>query len=186
MTQNTLVITLQFYRLIVVQAEKRKGFKSSKQGDTVIGKNQVMSSNSSKKRGTSPGSGAGGMESSRNLRATKIVKVTPGPASVRGKSPKSPKRAVAKLVRTASEDDGTAVYPAHSSAFLLHTENDTSWRQYSRVGHSNKCKTFVVSWRLFLNREGEDLYRLAISVSRPKCRLKSIPVPTDRRVSVPI
>ncbi|XP_032788806.1 uncharacterized protein LOC116926122 isoform X1 [Daphnia magna] len=130
--KNTLVITLQFYRLIVVQAEKRKGFKSSKQGDTVIGKNQVMSSNSSKKRGTSPGSGAGGMESSRNLRATKIVKVTPGPASVRGKSPKSPKRAVAKLVRTASEDDGTAVYPAHSSAFLLHTENDTSWRQYSR------------------------------------------------------
>lgn len=129
--QNTLVITLQFYRLIVVQAEKRKGFKSSKQGETVIGKNQVMSNNASKKRGTSPGSGA--VDSSRNLRSTKIVKVASGPVSVRGKSPKSPKRAVAKLVRTASEDDGAAVYPAHGSSFLLHTENDTSWRQYSRV-----------------------------------------------------
>lgn len=94
-------------------------------------------SSSSKKRGTSPG-GGGAVDSARNLRGTRVVKVASSSAGAGGrgaKSPKSPKRAVAKLVRTTSEDDGTAVYPspAHSSAFLLHTENDTSWRQYSRV-----------------------------------------------------
>ena len=133
--ENTLVIILQFYRLIVVQAEKRKGLKPK--GEMLTGKSPSQSSNAIKKRGTSPGAG---VDSARNLRGTKIVKVAPS-SSVAGsrgaKSPKSPKRAVAKLVRTASEDDGAAVYPspAHSSAFLLHTENDTSWRQYSRVGY---------------------------------------------------
>lgn len=133
--ENTLVIILQFYRLIVVQAEKRKGLKPKTEMQ-LAGKSLSQSSNAIKKRGASP---AGGVDSARNLRGTKIVKVAPSSsvASSRGaKSPKSPKRAVAKLVRTASEDDGAAVYPspAHSSAFLLHTENDTSWRQYSRVG----------------------------------------------------
>jgi hypothetical protein len=131
-----LVITLQFYRLIVVHAEKRKGFKSSKQGEMMTSKQ--LSSNASKKRGTSPGGGGGGgVDSTRNLRGTRIVKVNPGSVSGGSRGSKlPPKRAVAKLVRTASEDDGAAVYPspAHSGAFLLHTENDTSWRQYSRVG----------------------------------------------------
>ncbi|XP_046656104.1 uncharacterized protein LOC124349488 isoform X2 [Daphnia pulicaria] len=131
--KNTLVITLQFYRLIVVHAEKRKGFKSSKQGEMMTSKQ--LSSNASKKRGTSPGGGGGGVDSTRNLRGTRIVKVNPGSVSGGSRGSKlPPKRAVAKLVRTASEDDGAAVYPspAHSGAFLLHTENDTSWRQYSR------------------------------------------------------
>ena len=103
----------------------------------LIGKNQQLSSNASKKRGTSPGSGAGGVDSTRNLRGTRIVKVNPGSVSGSRGAKLPPKRAVAKLVRTASEDDGAAVYPspAHSGAFLLHTENDTSWRQYSRVGY---------------------------------------------------
>ena len=35
--QNNLVITLQFYRLIIVHAEKRKGFKSSKKGEMLTG-----------------------------------------------------------------------------------------------------------------------------------------------------
>ena len=130
MWQNTLVITLQFYRLIVVQAEKRKVLKSTKQPDGSTGKGG--SQTGGKKRGVSPAA----VDSARNLRGTRIVKVasTSSAAGGRGtKSPKSPKRAVAKLVRTASEDDGTVVYPspAHSAAFLLHSENETSWRQYS-------------------------------------------------------
>ena len=102
----------------------------------LIGKNQQLSSNAAKKRGTSPGGGAGGVDSTRNLRGTKIVKVNSGSVSGSRGTKLPPKRAVAKLVRTASEDDGAAVYPspAHSAAFLLHTENDTSWTQYSRVG----------------------------------------------------
>lgn len=133
--QNTLVITLQFYRLIVVHAEKRKGFKSSKKGE---GKSQRLCGNAVKKRGTSPGSGAGGFDSTRNLRGAKVVKVTPAASSVSGiRGTKPPKRVVAKLVRTASEDDGAAVYPspAHSATFLIRAENDMSWRQYSRVGY---------------------------------------------------
>jgi len=89
-----------------------------------------------KKRGVN----SPGVDSVRNLRGTKIVKPVSSSNSTRGaKSPKSPKRATAKLVRTASEDDGTAVYPspAHSAAFLLHSsENETSWRQY-RVRKKN-------------------------------------------------
>ena len=117
--QNTLVITLQFYRLIVVHAEKRKGFKSNKKGEMLTGKSQQL------------------YGSTRNLRAaTKVIKVMTQASSSSGiRGTKSPKRVVAKLVRTASEDDGAAVYPspAHSATFLLRNENDTSWRQYSRV-----------------------------------------------------
>jgi len=123
---------LQFYRLIVVHAEKRKGLKTTKTGE-IQGSNKGSGSqtnNALKKRTVN----SPGVDSVRNLRGTKIVKPVSSSNSGRGaKSPKSPKRATAKLVRTASEDDGTAVYPspAHSAAFLLHSsENETSWRQY--------------------------------------------------------
>ena len=46
-----------------------------------------------------------------------------------------PRRAVGKLVRT---DDGTGTYQSDGgqhSTFLLHSENDPSWKQYSRVRH---------------------------------------------------
>ena len=69
------------------------------------------------------------------------------------RSPKPGKRTVAKLVRTASEDDGAAVYPspAHSSAFLLQTENDPSWRQYSRVSFHGYLAPAAAVFFLFIN-----------------------------------
>lgn len=118
-----------------MHAEKRKGLKTTKAGEIPPG-GKGPTKNIVKKRGAhSPG-----VDSVRNLRGTKVVKtVATSNVSGRGaKSPKSPKRATAKLVRTASEDDGAAVYPspAHSAAFLLHSsENETSWRQYRVIRH---------------------------------------------------
>ena len=56
-------------------------------------------------------------------------------AASRKCKPVGGRRAVGKLVRT---DDGTGIYPSdrgQHSTFLLHTENDPSWKQYSRVRH---------------------------------------------------
>ena len=125
--KNTLVIILQFYRLIVVQAEKHKDLRTSK-GDAT---SKNAAGNALRKR---PIESAQGRASAQNRNAlVKNSRATPSAKKV-----KSPRRAVGKLVRTASvEDDGTGIYPspAHSAAFLLHTENDPSWRQYTRVTH---------------------------------------------------
>lgn len=136
--KNTLVIILQFYRLIVVQHEKRKGLKTGPSGKSIGGSGGAGANNAMKRRG------GAGVESVRNLKGTKVIKPTPNSSSrssATKPSPKPPKRTVAKLVRTASEDDGAAVYPspAHSAAFLLQTETEPSWRQYSRVYKTFSC-----------------------------------------------
>ena len=124
--KNTLVIILQFYRLVVVQAEKHKGLKTAKV-ETVI--KSSSGSSSGRKRLT----GAGSTESTKNNRNSKNAKTVAQNKSQKAKS-QSPKRTVARLVRNASEDDGT-IYPspAHSAAFLLHTENESPWRTPTRV-----------------------------------------------------
>lgn len=116
---------MQFYRLLVVQADKRKSLLVRKKALEPSGRG-VSPANSKRRPQQQP------VETARNLRGTKVVNKTGSRSAVKSPS-KSPKRAVGKLVRTVSEDDGGAVYSGPGDTFLLHTENETSWRQYSRV-----------------------------------------------------
>jgi len=64
-----------------------------------------------------------------------IAGITNAKVAASRKCKQGPRRAVGKLVRT---DDGTGMYQSDGgqhSTFLLHTENDPSWKQYSRVRH---------------------------------------------------
>lgn len=125
--QNTLVIILQFYRLLVVQADKRKSLSARKKGPDA-GAAAGRGVSPSNKRRAAPQT----VDTARNLRGTKVVRAPAGSRSAARSPNKSPKRAVAKLVRTVSEDDGGTVYSGPQDTFLLHAENET-WRQYSRV-----------------------------------------------------
>ena len=125
------MIILQFYRLLVVQADKRKSLLARKKTPESGGRG-VSPSNKRRPQQQQP------VETARNLRGTKVVNKAGSRSAVKSPS-KSPKRAVAKLVRTVSEDDGGAVYAGPPDTFLLHAENETSWRQYSRVSiHSSR------------------------------------------------
>ncbi len=117
--KNTLVIVLQFYRLIVVQAEKRKGLKNVK-AQPLLKKSARSSTSHKRLPPPSP------PDTPKSVRNPKSSRNSRSPSS---KTVKSPKRSVARLVRNVSEDDNTV------ASFLLHSENESPWRQSTRVSH---------------------------------------------------
>lgn len=149
--KNTLVIILQFYRLIVVQAEKRKGLLRAK-GELPSSKNSSQISVGRKK----PSSNNDGDKKDRNSPYVKVAK-KPG------------QRVVARLVRNGSEDDGT-VYPspAHSSSYLMNSESDNIWRHPSRVSSLMELDhyLFLKDHQIFILKNSQQTSKLIMQICR--------------------